>query len=144
MYFPRKIDSQADWSCPDGIKIYTLSARNEPVDHGPYLARLTVLKQQKPVNWSSTPAFAIFHNGATAQYLVLAWWGNDNELFTSVSVKTAFGWIEDPGKYSFCLWDLELFWFERNLFIETIYCAEPDYNRYRSARFAGSQGNCPV
>jgi len=67
---------------------------------------------------------------------VLAWWGNDNELFTSVSVKTALDWVEDSSRFSFCLWDLEVIWHERNYFIEFIYCSNPDLETYRTKRLA--------
>jgi len=70
----------------------------------------------------------------SCQYLVLAWWGNENELFTSVSAKTESGWVEDASRYSFCLWDLEVFWHERNYFIEHIYCANPNLQSYRARR----------
>lgn len=70
---------------------------------------------------------------ATALYLVLAWRGNDNELFTSVSVKTESGWVEDASRFSFCLWDLEVFWWERNWFVETLYGLEPSLEAYRAS-----------
>ena len=65
---------------------------------------------------------------------MLAWWGNDNELFTSVSARSTQGWVEDPRRYSFCLWDLEVFWFERNRYVELVYRAAPDLDGYRAAR----------
>ncbi len=68
------------------------------------------------------------------RYLVLAWWGNDNELFTSVSVQTASGWMEDPARYSFCVYDLEVIWQERNHFVESMDCAEPSLADYRARR----------
>lgn len=134
MFRPRKIEGDPQWLDPDGIKIYTVSARNQPVDQTPYLARLAEIKLQKAVAWTSAPAFAIFHDGAEMAYLVLAWWGNDNELFTSVSVRTASGWTEDPTKHSFCVYDLEVIWQERNHFVEFIDCAAPSLARYRAAR----------
>jgi hypothetical protein len=134
MYHPRNICSDSSWLDADGIKIYTISAQQKTVDHGAYLPRLAEVKRSKSLDWSLLPAFVIFHDGASAQYLVLAWWGNDNELFTSVSVNTVSGWVEDPGRYSFCLWDLEVFWHERNFYIESIYCAQPDINSYREKR----------
>lgn len=136
MYQPRTIESDPAWRDEDGIKIYTISARNAPVSHDDYLPRLAEVKRAKSVDWSSVPAFVIFHDGSPSRYLVLAWWGNDNELFTSVSVKTPSGWVEDPSRYSFCLWDLEVFWFERNCFIEHIYCDSPSLSNYRSSRLA--------
>ena len=138
MFRPRKIESDPGWTDPDGIKVYTISARNLPVEPAPYLARLTEVKTQRAVVWASTPAFAIFHDGAGMAYLVLAWWGNDNELFTSVSVQTAAGWTEDPARYSFCVYDLEVIWQERHFFVEFIDRAEPDLAGYRAARFSGA------
>lgn len=135
MFRPRKIESHSSWSDPDGIKVYTISARNQPVSQAAYLSRLAEVKKLKAVAWSSTPAFVLFHDGATAAYLVLAWWGNDNELFTSVSVNTDSGWVEDPSRFSFCLWDLEIFWHERNYFVECIYCSRPSLEGYRAKRF---------
>ena len=135
MFQPRKIEGNPGWLDPDGIKVYTLSARNLPVDQSPYLARLAEVKKQKAVPWAATPAFAIFHDGLSMAYLVLAWWGNDNELFTSVSVQTASGWAEDPARYSFCVYDLEVIWQERRFFVDFVYRAAPDLAAYRAARF---------
>ncbi len=138
MYISRKIESDPAWLDPDGIKIYTITAHNRPVDHVPYLSRLAELKESKAVPWDATPAFVIFHDGASFRYLVLAWWGNDNELFTSVSVETETGWVEDAARYSFCLYDLEVFWHERMYFIESIYCAKPSIERYRANRYSNA------
>lgn len=96
--------------------------------------QLAKVKKRKSVAWSSAPAFAIFHDGAGMEYLILAWWGNDNELLTSVSVQTKSGWIEDPTKYSFCVYDLEVIWQERNYFVEFIYCEKPSLESYRAKR----------
>ena len=133
MFRPRAVESDPGWTDPDGVKIYTISARNLPVGQAPYLARLAEINPQKSVAWASPPAFAIL------AYLVLAWWGNDNELFTSVSVRTAAGWTEDPDRYSFCVYDLEVIWQERNFFVECIDCADPSLARYRAARCSAGQ-----
>lgn len=145
MFHPRKTETHPGWSDPDGIKLYTISAHHQPVEKAPYLAQLAKLKQQQPIAWSSTPAFAIFHDGATLKYLVLAWWGNDNELFTSVSVQTPAGWVEDPARYSFCAYDLEVMWQERNFFIECLDCAAPDLAAYRARRWSQpAEGRAPL
>jgi len=136
MFQSRKTESHPSWSDPDGIKVYTISARHQPVNQAPYFTRLEAVKKQKKVAWASTPAFAIFHDGADMAYLVLAWWDNGNELFTSVSVQTASGWVEDPTKYAFCVYDLEVIWQERNHFVSFMDCAEPSLERYRAQRFA--------
>ncbi|WP_266183215.1 hypothetical protein [Dyella humicola] len=134
LFHTRKIESRADWLDPDGIKIYTISAANQPVDRQAYTARLNVLKGEKRVAWSITPAFVICHDGANARYLILAWWGNDNELFISVSAETASGWVEDSSRYAVCLWDLEVIWHERNVFVDTMYCPTPKLDAYRERR----------
>ena len=134
MFEPRRIESHPAWLDADGIKLYTISAHARPVEQMGYRARLAEIKTGIEVDWPSTAAFAIFHDGVTAAYLVLAWWANDNELFTSVSARSSGGWIEDPRRYSFCLWDLEVFWFERNRYVELVYRAAPDLDGYRAAR----------
>ena len=115
---------------PDGLKLYTISAKGQPVRHHLYVERLAHIKRQKKIN-SSMPAFAIFHDGASMEYLVVAWWMNENELFISVSVRQDDAWIEDQSKYSFCIWDLELIWHERNSFIRHMYSGTRNIEAYR-------------
>lgn len=134
IFRPRRIETSPRWLDSDGIKLYTVSATGEVVKHGAYLEQLNLVKPQKAIDWACTPSFAIFHEGSNAQYLVLAWWGNDNELFTSVSVREGTYWLVDSGKYSFCLWDLEIFWVERNIYIETMYSGQPNLKAYRKQR----------
>jgi len=136
MYTPRTIRSDPTWQDTQGIKIYTISADGAEVPWDGFLARLAQIKATRPVDWDATPAFVIFHRGASQDYLVLAWWGNDNELFTSVSVTEAGGWVEDPLQYSFCLFDLEVFWAERNLFVRHMYCDTPSLEDYRHGRLS--------
>ncbi len=107
MFQARQISYQPNWLDTSQIKIYTISALQQPVNHDKYLPRLAQVKQVKSVDWPNTPAFVIFHDGASMDYLVLAWWGNGNELFTSVSVHTETGWVEDASRFSFCLYDFD-------------------------------------
>lgn len=118
----------------DGMKIYTISATGAPVDPSPYLARLQAMKAARPRPWRDTPAFAICHDGAGARYLTLGWWGNDNEMFVAVAVTQPEGWIEDLGRYSFCLWDMEVMWHERQAFVKHMYGARADLEAYRADR----------
>ncbi|MEO1622401.1 MAG: hypothetical protein AAFU53_15390 [Cyanobacteria bacterium J06632_3] len=134
MFKPRPIETAPDWLDSDGIKLYTVSATGETVPQSDYLAQLQIVKAQKQLLWQQIAAFAIFHEANNAQYLVLAWWGNDNEMFTSVSVRIQSDWMVDSGKYSFCLWDLEILWAERNIYIETMYSGKPDLTTYRHRR----------
>ena len=130
----RCIRTSQRWLDPDGAKVYTIAVDDSPVDHAWFSGRLVEIKLSRKVTWSTTPHFAIFHRGMSHLYLVLAWWGNDNELFTSVSVATAAGWLEQPDQYSFCLYDLEVFWAEREAYIDAMCRPCPDIGRYRAFR----------
>lgn len=135
----RRIDTAADWLDEDGVKLYTVSASGKPVCLNDYRPRLQAVKATKPVIWAETAAFAICHDGAGMQYLVLCWWGNGNELMSSVSVRSGTGWVVDPDRYSFCLWDLEILWAERNIFIRTMYSGIADLAAYRRERLAARE-----
>jgi hypothetical protein len=130
MYKPRKISSLPPSSDRDGLKLYTISASGVDVDPERYQKRLAFVKEQNELD-SSQPAFAIMHDGATAEYLIVGWWRNDNELFVSVSVKVLDDWVEDMAKYSFCLWDLEIILHERTSFIRYLYSGMIDLEGYR-------------
>ncbi|MBB4730436.1 hypothetical protein [Xanthomonas arboricola] len=140
MFKPRTIRGPRDWTDADGGKIYTISANGEAVDRSQFVERLVTVKLARNVPWRSTPHFTIFHQGESFPYLILAWWGNDNELFTSVSVRAGKGWVEQAEKYSFCVYDLEVFWAERNIFIETFYCRAPSLQRYQLTRHPRPSG----
>lgn len=133
MFVPRTIRSSSDWLDADGAKIYTIAKHDGPVAQAPFHERLAHVKASRSLPWPQTAHFAIFHEG-TSPYLVLCWWGNDNELFTSVSVLTQEGWAERPDLYSFCLYDMEVMWEERNAYIDTVDCADPSLQSYRLRR----------
>lgn len=134
MFKARKIESHLDWCDSDGIKIYTVSADGTDVDLASFNLQLLQVKLQEQKDWKNIPAFVIFHKGESLNYLVLAWWDNGNELFTSVSVECQGSWICDATKYSFCLYDIEIIWSERNVYIETIDCESPSLPQYRNTR----------
>lgn len=65
--------------------------------------------------------FCIFHWGNGADYVVLCWWDNENELPISI-------WIRREGEQefrpaqkseSFCVWDLQIISFERDAYVQT-------------------------
>lgn len=138
----RRIESDPSWSDADGIKLYTVSPTGAPLDRRPYLDRLAEVKASKAVDWNRVAAFAVLHEGAAARYLVLCWWAQENELLTCVSVEERPGeWTCDPDRHSFCVWDLEILWAERNLFLETVYTTEPDLAAYRARFFRPPDGS---
>lgn len=65
--------------------------------------------------------FIIKHQGVDANYVVLAWWTQENELPTRVFVtdRKTGKWREAKNE-SFCVWDLEIMWQERNHYIRTV------------------------
>ena len=130
MYSPRRISALPKNS--DGIKRYSISADGVAVEAIAFEQRLAHLKTQKPLGEA---AFALFHRGESLRYLVLCYWGNDNELFTSVSVQEATGWVEDAKRYSFCLYDMEVMWAERNFYIQTMDVQEPNLMAYQARLF---------
>jgi hypothetical protein len=69
---------------------------------------------------SARVGFVIQHQGRDADYLVLAWWSRQNELPIRVWVNDGAGWRPARDGESVCVWDLEIIWFERNLWIETV------------------------
>ena len=131
MYAPRQFSRISGSSDADGLKLYSVSATGAP-DIAAFNAQLGDMKRGVPVHWPATAAYAIFHQGAELGYLVLCWWGNDNELFTRVAVREAAGWVIDPERYSFCLWDMEIMWLERQSYIRWMYSGAVDLASYRS------------
>lgn len=134
MYRSRKIQSDISWRDSDGVKIYTISTDQGEVLKPIFNQQLKQVKASLSLNWPQTASFAIFHEGESMKYLVLAWWGNDNELFTSVSVYLDQQWIIDASRYSFCLYDMEVMWKERHFYIETMDCSTPSLTHYQSMR----------
>ena len=132
VYVPRHWSPIVGGSDADGLKLYSVSLTAAPVDTAPFKAKLDALKGSLDVPWSRTAAFAIFHRGADLDYLVLCWWGNDNELFVRVAVREGGEWTSDPERYSFCLWDMEIMWLERRSYIRWMYSGNADLEAYRS------------
>lgn len=135
MFKPRLTYPILDFPDPDKTKLYAITATDRPLDPTNYLDRLKQEKQRRAIDWLRTPSFAILHEGATLRYLVLAWWGNDNELFNSVSVEENGTWVSNSEKYSFCLYDLEVIWHERNSFIKHLYSGTMNLDGYEADYF---------
>ena len=132
MYRPRLIRPLSPSSDVDGIKLYAITLAGPLTDIEAFQARLVLVKAELRLIWAKTASFAIFHRGQSADYLIVGWWGNDNEMFTSVSVREGGRWVEDPRRYSFCVWDLEVFWHERNSYVSHMYSGTKDIAGYRA------------
>ncbi|MFW9855491.1 MAG: hypothetical protein ACFFFG_10545 [Candidatus Thorarchaeota archaeon] len=64
--------------------------------------------------------FLIVHQGLTGNYVVLCWWDRENELPTKVFIHNGNEWQQAQAEESFCVWDLEIFWHEREAYVSTI------------------------
>jgi hypothetical protein len=65
--------------------------------------------------------FAIAHHGRTADFVVLGWWDNENELPLRVFVRPpGESWRVAGPSESVCVWDLEVVWAERQAYVDTM------------------------
>lgn len=73
---------------------------------------------------AKTPGLAwlIRHVGAGANYVVVASWGNLNELFVRTFAapadeSAAPRWRPGGDEFSYCVWDMRVLWHERNAYV---------------------------
>lgn len=75
--------------------------------------------------------FSILHQGQTGDYVVLCWWDRENELPTRVYLRDGGAWRPAHAGESFCIWDMEIMWFERGAYVRSMLCRTgasiPDY-----------------
>lgn len=64
--------------------------------------------------------FMIAHQGQSGNYVVLCWWDRENELPTKVFVHENGAWRVAEENESFCVWDLQVIWHEREAYVATI------------------------
>lgn len=84
-------------------------------------------------------AFAIEHLATPLDYIILCWWDNNNEMITRIFIREAgTPWRLTRGNESFCVWDLDIMWFERNAFVKHMLASTPDSASYLNSRFEKS------
>ena len=84
--------------------------------------------------------FVIVHAGNGWEYLVVCWWDSGNELCVRMLTRRVgeVVWGEPLETQSFCVWDMELMWHERNAYVECVLCdARGDLDGYLKAVFEG-------
>jgi hypothetical protein len=121
-----------------GVRLGTKDWRD--FDGGWVLARR---KLPVPASSSTRPGlgFLILHAG-TADYVVLGWWDNENELPLSIFVRPGGRrrWRKRSAHESVCVWDLEIIWHERNAYVRHVMRAAPNSGRYLAC-FCGSRAD---
>ncbi len=106
------------------LKVYSITAVGPPPDWqefepGAALALAALPPPAPPARPGA--GFLIGHRGRTERYVVLAWWDRENELPARVFVAgERGGWRPARDGESFCVWDLEVFWFERQAWVDTV------------------------
>lgn len=108
-----------------------------PLDKGALEAIFAELPDEAKAPGRPGLGFIIEHLATPLDYIVLCWWQNNNEMITRIFVREAGGaWRPTDGGESFCVWDLDIMWFERNAFIRTMLSMpEHDPGAYLAARF---------
>ncbi len=130
-YTPRPIrflgvQAHADWR----LKFYSIVYGSAPFDAGAFGPglELALATLPSPAVAEGRPGlgFVIFHRGRSADYLVLGWWDNENELPLRVFVCPARGaWRAARGGESVCVWDLQVIGFERDAYVATLLAQAP-------------------
>jgi hypothetical protein len=62
----------------------------------------------------------IGHQGKSGDYVVVSLWSRENELLSKVFVRYDAHWLPAQHGESVCVWDLEILWFERCLYVESV------------------------
>jgi hypothetical protein len=105
------------------LKAYSVVAGGHPLRrqsfNGGQAAALAELPAPVPAPGRSGAGLLIYHQGHFANYVVVAWWDNENELPIRVFVDDGGGWRAARTHESICVWDLEVIWFERNAWVAT-------------------------
>jgi hypothetical protein len=130
------------------LKSYRITAggapfRKEHFEEGLSLAFSSLLT---PARSGRRPGlgFVIAHQGKDLDYIVLSWWDRENELPTRVFVRDDTGWRPARQDESFCVWDLEIIWHERQSYIRTLLSPVAGDNReVYLLDYAGFPGDAP-
>ncbi|MGH9524812.1 MAG: hypothetical protein ACRD3E_19995 [Terriglobales bacterium] len=67
--------------------------------------------------------FVGIHCGRDSNFVFIDWWANQNELHHHVfvsSVEEPLRLARAPEGLSSCVWDLQLMWFERNVWVDKV------------------------
>ncbi|NIW24382.1 MAG: hypothetical protein GWN29_07355 [Gammaproteobacteria bacterium] len=124
-YAPRPITFHGLESVGDHrLKVYSIHYGDEPFDRGRFKGAWALIGESLPsadiVTGRPGAGFVILHQAATADYVVLCWWDNENELPTRVFVRGDDGFRPAKAGESFCVWDLRVMWSEREAYVATV------------------------
>jgi hypothetical protein len=127
------------------LKVYSISFDDRDPDDAVFDTGLRLaagLLPQPPVTASRYGVgFVIRHRGRGADYLVLHWWDNENELFCRVCTTAnddASGWRVDNREGAPCVWDHQVIAAERDAYVATVLsrAGPPDIEAYLQRTYA--------
>lgn len=99
------------------LKVYSIVYGESPLRTPDFEAGLLLAERDLPHPPTSAQrpgvGFIIMHQGRTADYLIMCWWDQENELPLRVYVRDGNGWRPAVGGESVCIWDLRVIWWER-------------------------------
>jgi hypothetical protein len=112
------------------LKLYAIWQGDQPFDRGRFRGvwELAMPELPQPDVAAGRPGvgFAILHQGVTSDYFVLCWWDGHIGLPTRVYVRGPEGWRPAAGGESFCVYDLRVIWWEREVYVTTVLAGRPD------------------
>jgi len=112
------------------LKLYAIRPGDQTFDRGRFedVWELATRALPQPDVAAGRPGvgFAILHQGAASDFFVLCWWDGQIELPTRVCVRGREGWRPAAGGESFCVWDLRVFWWEREAYVATVLAGRQD------------------
>jgi len=109
------------------LKLYSITFGNVPFERERFRAGISLATKVLPEPAVSEvrpgAGFMILHQGRTGDYLILCWWDRENELPTRVYFGEAGVWRAAQASESFCVWDLQVIWWEREAYVRTMLSA---------------------
>jgi hypothetical protein len=112
------------------LKTYSIRYVDRPFNaehfRGAWKTAATLLPQPAVAQGRPGVGFAIQHQGKTADYFILGWWDQENELPIRVFVADAGRWRPARDGESYCVWDLRAIWWEREAYVGTVLAGRAD------------------
>ena len=111
------------------LKSYSISYDGSPADWSQFELGIALACESlpQPAVTAERPGLGVViaHAGRDALYVVLGWWDRENELPVRVFIAyrddgDALVWRGARDGESFCVWDLEVLWFEREAYVSTL------------------------
>ena len=118
------------------LKRYDIHIEGDPIDPDVYEqgCAYALASLPDPAETDRRPGvgFVICHQGSTVDYLILNWWDNENELFQRVCIRSRpeGRWEPGEGRGSFCVWDAQVIWHEREAYVRSVLSDSPDLDAY--------------